>query len=374
MRTQQTFLAIFLVFLCLPVLQMVVPILSYAQVNENRTRLEMPRDWVHLFVGPKDFARRFEDFFNDRYGFRDLFIRTRNQIDYTVFGKSEKIFIGEDGFLFYRQVEEQHAQADSRSPEEEAKIRENVRAFVELARGRGLTPIFMPMPLKSTIYPEKLPDDAPRRKSPSNFDRHVGFLKTLPGAMVIDSTEVARAWKASGRRVFQKTDFHWNDAVGAAVAGQLVDLLGQLDGKGVKWDPSLLHLTTAPHTGGEAEMMAILRPPREQSPVLQVDPPKPAGTLTFVPNVANEWTYTAHPSAPEPLLPRTVMFGDSFADAFLRAGFTRYFKTFEKHSNYTLARQFGDVDAETRFVVIEYIEPIVQLMKDDAFWPALPSR
>ena len=134
----------------------------------------------------RDFAERFEDFFNDRYGFRDLFIRTKNQIDYTLFGKSEKIFIGKEGFLFYRVVEDQLAQADRRSPEEEATIRENVRAFVTLAQGRGLTPIFMPMPLESTIYPEMLPDDAPRRKSPSSFDEHVAFLKTLPAALVID--------------------------------------------------------------------------------------------------------------------------------------------------------------------------------------------
>ena len=118
-------------------------------------------------------------------------------------------------------------------------------------------------------------------------------------------------------------------------------------------------------------MMAILTPPHEQSPVIELDPPTFAGTLEFVPNVANEWTYTAHPGAPEPLLPGTVMFGDSFADAFLRAGFTRYFKIFVKHSNYTLAKGFGEIDDEARFVVIQDIEPMVPLMKDDTFWPPL---
>jgi hypothetical protein len=368
-RVQRTFLAIFIVFLCLPVGQMLVPVVQYAPVVENRARLTMPNDPIHLFVGPGDFARRFEEFFNDRYGFRDLLIRTRNQIDYALFRTSQTIFIGKRGFLFYRNVEEGHALADQRSSEAEAQIRRNVQAFVQLVRSRGLVPIFMPMPLKSTIYPEMLPATAPRRKSPSNFDQHLAFLKSLPDLAVIDSTEIARQWKAQRKPVFHKTDFHWNEAIGAAVAERLINLLGELSGTGVTWNPRALTIVNGRHTGGEADMMALLFPPWEQRPVIELQPFKFEGTLEFTPNVANEWLYTAHPNAPPPLLPGTVMFGDSFADPFLRAGFTRYFKRFEKHSNYTIAQQFGKVPPDSRFLIIEYIESMVQLMSDPGFFP-----
>ena len=42
--------------------------------------------------------------FNDHFGFRDFLIRSKTQIDYSVFGMSTRIHVGSDGWLFYRSV------------------------------------------------------------------------------------------------------------------------------------------------------------------------------------------------------------------------------------------------------------------------------
>ena len=55
-----------------------------------------------LFGTNGDFAAGLNAWFDDRVGFRDLFIRAKNQIDYTLFDTSKKVWIGSDGWLFDR--------------------------------------------------------------------------------------------------------------------------------------------------------------------------------------------------------------------------------------------------------------------------------
>ena len=41
---------------------------------------------------------------DDRSGFRDLFIRMKNQIDYSIFNVSRKVYVGSEGYLFNRNL------------------------------------------------------------------------------------------------------------------------------------------------------------------------------------------------------------------------------------------------------------------------------
>ena len=120
MRIRQTVLATFLVFLCLPLFEMLVPIVPYTRINENRTRLGMPSDWGHLLRSVRE----------------------------------------------NRVVEDQLAQADRRSPEEEATIRENVRAFADARAGPRADADLHAVDgrLRHTIYPEVGFDRAIRQR------------------------------------------------------------------------------------------------------------------------------------------------------------------------------------------------------------------
>jgi hypothetical protein len=83
----------------------------------------------------------------------------------------------------------------------------------------------------------------------------------------------------------------------------------------------------------------------------------------------NEWTYRAKPGKDGRLLPCTVMFGDSFADAFVRAGFTAYFSEFHKFYNWEFTKKYLEMPAGTRYVIFQHIEPFLNPFFNPAFWP-----
>ena len=91
--------------LCLvvPLLQTLYPVFGtiVAPLEERRALSPLPP--LRLLLGTNgDFAAGLNAWFDDRVGFRDLFIRAKNQIDYTLFDTSKKVWIGSDGWLFDR--------------------------------------------------------------------------------------------------------------------------------------------------------------------------------------------------------------------------------------------------------------------------------
>jgi hypothetical protein len=99
-------IGLFMLVIVAPLVQQGLNLIPVRPLQENRLKKERPSDWRALFETGSTFARQFEEYFNDHYGLRDLLIRTRNQIDYTAFHKSEKIVISRDGWLFYKSVVE----------------------------------------------------------------------------------------------------------------------------------------------------------------------------------------------------------------------------------------------------------------------------
>src|SRR5580704_13037939 len=92
--------------LCLAILlvQTLYPVFGkiVQPLEERRAPNRFPS--LRLLLGTNgDFAAGLNKWFEDVAGFRDLFIRTKNQIDYTLFHTSRKVYIGSDGWLFPRE-------------------------------------------------------------------------------------------------------------------------------------------------------------------------------------------------------------------------------------------------------------------------------
>ena len=93
------------VALCLvvPLLQTLYPVFGTVVAPLEERRAPNPFPPLRLVTGTNgDFAAGLNKWFDDRVGFRDLFIRAKNQIDYTLFDTSKKVWIGSDGWLFDR--------------------------------------------------------------------------------------------------------------------------------------------------------------------------------------------------------------------------------------------------------------------------------
>ena len=102
--TRTVTVAMFAIILATPFLQEHLHLYKYRPLTENRLKIPRPTNWRTLFETGTPFAKKYEEYFNDNYGMRDLLIRTKNSLDYRLFRKSEKIVIGPDNWLFYRNV------------------------------------------------------------------------------------------------------------------------------------------------------------------------------------------------------------------------------------------------------------------------------
>ena len=85
------FLVMVAVFLMLPLLSMVYSPLRgiVAAIDEHRAPAAFPSP-ILLLDTSGQFAIRLNKWFDDRIGLRDLLIRTKNRIDYSLFHTSQK--------------------------------------------------------------------------------------------------------------------------------------------------------------------------------------------------------------------------------------------------------------------------------------------
>jgi hypothetical protein len=361
-------IGLFMLITAAPFVQQKLNLIPVRPLQENRLMKEQPSEWKALFESGSVFARQYEEYFNDHYGLRDLLIRTKNQIDYMVFHKSEKLVIGRDGWLFYKSVvENEEIGAERMTAADWDGICARVVKLNKILASRGITLVMLVGPMKNSIYPEMLPASAPRRPSPTSFERFLAFLHAHPEIVTVDTSPLLKRLKES-MQVYYRMDFHWTDAAGAHAAKDLIQKLGSLSGKGNLWEKPIQIVLRREPAGGESQALGLLWETFEEAPYPAGLLPNPdLGIYTQGQN-NNEWTYATKRSDRSGLIPDTVMFGDSYADAFLRAGFTAYFAHFQKYSIWDFAQKFQNVPDGTRFLIFELLEP-VNFLTALPFWP-----
>lgn len=365
---QTSAIGLFMIVIMLPLLQQHWGLVFIPPLQENRHLKAMPTNYVGLLQPGMSFSKEFEEYFNDNYGFRDLLIRSKNQADFTVFRKSEKVFIGRDGYLFYKSVvDEDEVQIEKMTAAEWETMCERILRLHKTLADKGITLVMVPCPMKNSIYPEMAPADAPRRPNPTNFQRYRAFLKSHPEIMTIDPTPLLMKLKTS-MQVFCRTDFHWTDGAAAYVAKELVNQIGNSCGRNGLWSGPIQTVIKETAAGGESRSLALLWESSEMLPfasVPQLD--KERGEYAKESN-AYEWTYTSNITDKSRLLPDTVMFGDSFSDAWVRAGFTGHFSRVQRFYNWDFEKNYKNIPDGTRYVIFQHCET-VKMLNHTPFWP-----
>jgi hypothetical protein len=364
-----TAISLFALIILGPFLQERLHPFKYKSLTENRLMKPRPTDWPTLFESGMSFAKRYEEYFNDNYGLRDLLIRTKNQLDYLLFHKAEEVVVGPDNWLFYKSVvEHEEIDIERTPPQDWERMFACLLNLNRVLAARGMTLVIMPCPMKNSIYPEMLPASAPRRPKPTGLERYRKFLMDHPEIVMVDTVPLLMKLKESFQ-VYHKTDFHWTDPAGAHMAKALVNKLGNLSGMGDLWNLPIKIKIEKISAGGENDSMGLLWPIREDS--LNLESFWSAeGVGEYVEgHNANEWTYHTKSGDHDRLLPCTVMFGDSYGDAFLRAGFLSYFSEFHKFYNWEFPKKYASIPKGTRYVILQHIEPFLRPLFNPDFWP-----
>ena len=212
-----------------------------------------------------------ENWINDNIGFRDNFIKLRNNISLNVFktSPSDKVEIGKDGWYFYTLDNNiQIAQGSYPLSEEELeKIKTNQEKVKELLDSKGIKYALIIAPSKVSIYPEMIASgDYAIRETPS--DIITSYLTNNSDVNVISLKNALLENK--DKQLYFKTDSHWNET-GAYIG--YTTLLDRLNEYGwITNKPVEVNYVNSSHVGDLAEMLGYILEPEETLDSVIVSP------------------------------------------------------------------------------------------------------
>jgi hypothetical protein len=376
------FFAVVVACLVLPLLQTLYPVLGaiVSPVDEHRRANPFPSPRL-LLRSNSDFVDGLNKWFDDRAGFRDLFIRTKNQIDYSVFSTSRKVYVGSDGWLFERDpglVLERLGHDGLETLKKD---------FLDLARRleeKNIRLVVVGYPDKSRIYPEMVPPDEPLLLPGGNHDKLRQFLSRQSALSFIDVEEILRRERATTTdNLYFKTDLHATMTGQIPVVKAIVARIAEIEGRrDVAWDERFGHGSALWAGGNEARFLSLLVPVVENvlsfTGTYAPGGKDPTGRWTVPDNRefdrAEEgiaplfaWEYRSNPEYCDKRLPGAVLWGISFADLYATAGLQRSFCSLRRlHIQNTrlafdrLALFLESVPADTRYFIYQYYSPLIQ--------------
>ncbi|MBB3179825.1 alginate O-acetyltransferase AlgX-related protein [Variovorax sp. Sphag1AA] len=347
------FIGAFLALTLLPGIQMLTRIASDEPVNEQRFLAPEPKtdDLSKL-------PARANAWFSDHFGLRSLMIRIKAEIDYRVFRFSDRVHIGKDGYLFYRNTLDNNKPTIERKLEaaQPAMVR-NLQHYAEALDRKGIRLIVSVNLLGDRFFPEKLPDDVASRTPLRRIDSFIEQIAAIPNLTFIDTTALLRA-DEKVRPIFHRTDFHWNDPASFSTAKAMVAEIGRIEGRAQSpWSHELKY-DTREFSGGVALFMPLFHPLTEVSIFTHDNWKVPKGFKRDFNVGAYEKVTTSDPSN-QGLLPKTYVIGDSFMDCIERNGFSEYFaETYRLRwgPNLTVSKITEAIPHGTRSMVWQFIE------------------
>lgn len=379
-HAQRAFLGFLVLCLFAPLLQTFYPVFGksiVSPIEERRAANRFPSAQL-LTATNGDFAVELNKWFDDRVGFRDLFIRAKNQIDYTLFRTSKKVYVGADGWLFYRYPIESITNADA------ASLSALETGYLALARRlseRGIHLIVVGYPLKAAIYPEMTPPNMPVRPQGSTYDQFRSFLSARSELTFIDAEKIIKGLKAtSSELLYAKGDIHATQFAQRAIVKEIVARAAQAEGRAdVHWDEkmALTHLRWRTE-GAERAALAVLFPPEEDMPIFQgrytiggqetdghwvLPDPKVLDRADAGAGRPFDWEFHSRPELCPQRLPGMVLFGNSFSDYYWALGLQRYF-CFIRRARDPISRFqafYETMPADTKYFIFQYYEPLLVL-------------
>ena len=223
------------------------------------------------------FPSRFEAYFNDHFGYRNLFIRRYNRLMKKYFAKSPvpNVLIGKNNWLFFTESNliDDFVGADPFTQSELEIWRSNLEHKRNWLAKRGIHYLFVVAPNKQTIYPEYLPDYLQKDRGQSRLQQLAAYLKTHSDISILDLSGVLTEEKKR-HRIYHLTDTHWNNCGAYAAYRAIMDRVVQwFPEASVRQNKIIETENIIPGPGGDlAGMLDMADTMPEERPVLKMQP------------------------------------------------------------------------------------------------------
>jgi len=297
-------------------------------VQEQRQRQDCPTQWR----GSRwDVGQNFTvlaQCVSDNIGWRSIMIRSKNELDYRLFGVSSRVYFGNNDFYFLRRWGDERfplLQQILQDPVQHNQLRQLIQTTNTAYAANNIHMILVIAPSKDILYPENLPWYAPRY-DPQMVKNLEGELRDA-GVDVIPVTDILQQHKHDVPLLFHQRDFHWNDIAAYYVAQEIVARVAATEHRTTPWPLAAPVYQTMWKDATDQHFAALL---------FNRDVyPRSYGINTIRPGDAkwNNESYTNQDfvvwrtpaELPQPALPNLAILGDSFSVYFRNVGMEWYF-------------------------------------------------
>lgn len=358
------FITIFIFFITFPLFQQQFNIFRYKPLDEKRHRVDTPSGnmFIKLLEKNNSYAQNYEKYYNDNYGFRDNFIRLKNQIDYTFFNVSDEVLIGKNNFLFYKNViEKEKIYIEQREEKELNDIQNNLLKINSQLKSQGILFVIIPIPMKNTVYPEFYINRTTQIPKITRFSRLINFIDQHPEIKTIPAQKILLEAKKK-YPVFHQTDFHWNDVGAHFVSQQTINKIATWTQTPLTWDYPL-KIDHRLNMGGQNDALALILPARETA--FFVQPIRHRQSTTLETKLPIVYHFISNSKNKKNLLPKTIFVGNSYSLNLLNTGFFDFFsEILVIHSN-NIQKLPAILSKDTKIVILQLIE--IDLLKNYIF-------
>ena len=326
-------------------------------VQELRPLVKFPSHWEGRLIDVDLNYFRFEKWFADNLGLRDLMIRSKNELDYQIFRSSSRVYFGKDNDVYGRNLVDRELPATEAILDTAEKIEAIHRGIVRYSdrmKAQGITTIFVAPMQKVYFHPERLPFFAPRLPADTNF---MSLYRTVKADKNINFIDVFGILQSLEKEfpVFYTQDFHWTPMAALAVAKDTVGRISKLEGFDNRWAYPI-EIEYQPFVGSDARFSARLNTQDKVMEPQLVKTWKSVQTIKQLDASLTGFEFETIKLSDSKLLPPTCMYGNSFSDGMLAAGLADYFQVFYKIDR---ARPLSDVpgliDGRCKYLIVQIL-------------------
>ncbi|WP_312319488.1 hypothetical protein [Stenotrophomonas sp.] len=328
------------------------------KVQEMRVLAPLPGEWQGGALDlDKNFVA-FDKWFNDHLAYRSWMIRFKNQLDYSLFRTSSRVYFGAGQEIYGRILLDDQLPAVERvfaQPGVDQRIRDRLLAMSAQIKAEGATMILVTPMQRQHFSQKRLPFFAPHMQEPSHFLGLYESLRATPGLEFVDVLGTMKAIDPKYPLYF-KQDFHWSDFSAREVSIEITKRIAALEGREFKWRYPL-ETMTKPEVGSDARFAALLteRPVDE----LRVDNrPWPAvHQINYEDPAKTGLEYVTDELDDPALLPSTCLFGNSFSDGMVSVGLLNHFQKLTRlHRDGSIDLIPERVRGRCRYVIVQLLD------------------
>lgn len=208
-----SYIFLFTVLFCLPVLQNIFALFPPHKLSGVEEPASLAKITLKSWFD-RSFQRAFQSWYGKTYGLRDYFIRTDNQINYTLFNQvNSQIVLGKQNQLFERQYIIDYLNWNSAPENYFDTLAQKLKSLQQYLLNHNIKFIFIITPSKASIYPEYIPEYYLKyriERSEINYKKFV-FCLIKYGVNYLDGQEYCFNLKQTSiYPVFPKGGTHWN--------------------------------------------------------------------------------------------------------------------------------------------------------------------